>query len=214
MRAIIFSRVSSTTDRQSTDAQIAKLEKYAEVKGWYVVDVFSEKISGNTKNKDREVLNECLEYVKNNNIDIILCDALDRLSRNILECQEIVKYLSDNKINAHFLKENITLLDENTKEINPCTHILLSCLQFTAEQERKNIYYRLSSARAIAKENGVKMGRKVGYKKPKETKEKQYAFAISKLKKGMKVADVLRCCRAEGIKVSEGTLWNLKKEFC
>ena len=214
MRAIIFSRVSSVTDRQTTDAQIAKLQKYAEVKGWDIVEVYSEKISGNTKNKDREVLNDCLEFVKNNNIDIILCDALDRLSRNILECQEIVKYLSDNKINAHFLKENITLLNEETKEINPCTHILLTCLQFTAEQERKNIYYRLSSARAIAKENGIKMGRKIGYRKPKETKEKQYSFAISKLKKGMRVADVLRCCRAEGIKISEGTLWNLKKEFC
>ena len=50
MKAIIYARVSSTTDRQNTARQIADLTKYAEYKGMEVVKTFEEKISGAKKN--------------------------------------------------------------------------------------------------------------------------------------------------------------------
>ena len=43
MKAIIYARVSSTTDRQNTARQIADLTKYAEYKGMEVVKTFEEK---------------------------------------------------------------------------------------------------------------------------------------------------------------------------
>jgi len=57
------------------------------------------------------------------------------------------------------------------------------------------------------------MGRKNGSTKTKEEKEKEYQSVLKYLKKGLSVANVLKCCRADGIKVSERTIWSLKKEF-
>ena len=44
MRAIIYARVSSTTDRQTTDRQVEDLKSYAEYSKMEVVKVFEEKI--------------------------------------------------------------------------------------------------------------------------------------------------------------------------
>ena len=46
MKAVIYARVSSTTDRQSTDRQVTDLKKYAEYSKLEVVKVYEEKISG------------------------------------------------------------------------------------------------------------------------------------------------------------------------
>ena len=124
MKAVIFSRVSSTTDRQNTERQIKDLQTYANANNIEVVKQYSEHISGATKNKDRAVLNECLEYVKSNDIDIILFSELSRLGRNVLEVLELVKFMADNKINAYFQKENLTLLNEK-KEVSPITTIYI-----------------------------------------------------------------------------------------
>lgn len=213
MKAVIFTRVSSTTDRQNTERQIEDLQKYANVNNIEVVKQYSEHISGATKNKDRAVLNECLEYVKNNNIDIILFSELSRLGRNVLEVLELVKFMADNKINAYFQKENLTLLNEKG-EVSPITTIYISCLGMVAEYERENIKFRLNSGRELAKNKGVKMGRKTGTTLTKEDREKKYKEVIKMLRKSLTVKQILTICKAENIKVGEATVWKLKKEFC
>lgn len=213
MKAVIFSRVSSTTDRQNTERQIKDLQTYANANNIEVVKQYSEHISGATKNKDRAVLNECLEYVKNNDIDIILFSELSRLGRNVLEVLELVKLMADNKINAYFQKENLTLLNEKN-EVSPITTIYISCLGMVAEYERENIKFRLNSGRKIAIENGKKMGRKEGTTLSKADREKKYSKVIKMLRNGLTIKQILTICKAENIKVGEATLWKLKKEFC
>ncbi|MBO4805363.1 MAG: recombinase family protein, partial [Paludibacteraceae bacterium] len=44
--AIIYARVSSTTDRQSTERQIKSLTEYAANNGYEIKKVFAEHISG------------------------------------------------------------------------------------------------------------------------------------------------------------------------
>ena len=213
MKAVIFTRVSSTTERQNTERQIVDLQKYANANSIEVVKQYSEHISGATKNKDRAVLNECLEYVKSNKIDIILFSELSRLGRNVLEVLEMVKQMADNKINAYFQKENLTLLNEKG-EISPVTTIYISCLGMVAEYERENIKFRLNSGRELAKKRGVKMGRKSGTKMTKADREKKYKKVIELLRKGLKINDIMSICKEQNIKVGEATIWNLKKEFC
>ncbi len=65
--SVIYSRVSSVTDRQSTDRQIADLKAYAERNELNVISVYSEHISGAKKNEERTVLMECLDYCISNN---------------------------------------------------------------------------------------------------------------------------------------------------
>lgn len=213
MKAVIFSRVSSTTDRQNTERQIKDLQTYANANNIEVVKQYSEHISGATKNKDRAVLNECLEYVKSNDIDIILFSELSRLGRNVLEVLELVKFMADNKINAYFQKENLTLLNEK-KEVSPITTIYISCLGMVAEYERENIKFRLSSGRKMAIEMGKKMGRKEGTTMTKADRENKYKEVIKMLRKGLTIKQILTICKAENIKVGEATIWKLKREFC
>lgn len=211
--AVIYARVSSVTDRQNTDRQVADLNAFANSNGYNVAKVFTEHISGAKKNTEREVLMSCFEYAITHKIDVILVSELSRLSRSIWETLEAVKYCKDNGIDIYFQKENMRLFDNNG-EVNAIMAVYISCLSLCAEKERENIAYRLSSGRKLAIEKGVKMGRKVGYRKPKEDKQQQYKEVIKYLKKGLSVANVLKCCQSDGIKVSERTIWSLKREFC
>jgi DNA invertase Pin-like site-specific DNA recombinase len=83
-----------------------------------------------------------------------------------------------------------------------------------AEYERENIKFRLNSGRELAKNKGVKMGRKTGTTLTKEDREKKYKEVIKMLRKGLTVKQILTICKAENIKVGEATIWKLKKEFC
>ena len=212
MKAVIYSRVSSTNDRQNTERQIIDLSKYAVNNDIEVVEVFSEKISGAKKNSERATLLNALEYAKANNIDMVLFSELSRLGRNILEVQEVIKWFADNRINAYFHKENLTLLNE-AGEVAPTTTILVACLGMVAQIERENIKYRLNSGRALAIEKGIKMGRKVGYRESKEQIENKYPIALRYIRKGYKLTEVLAMCTAKKEKVSMRTLMRLKKDI-
>lgn len=211
--AVIYARVSSTTDRQNTDRQLSDLNAYAISNNYTVFQTFTEHISGAKKNSERDVLMCCFEYAKDNSINTILVSELSRLSRSIWETLDAVKWCKDHNINLFFQKENMYLFDDNG-EVNAIMAVYISCLGLCAEKERENIAYRLASGRKLAIERGVRMGRKVGYRKPQQDKQQQYKEVIKYLRKGLSVANVLKCCKSDGIKVSERTIWSLKKEFC
>lgn len=211
MKAVIFSRVSSTNDRQNTERQVSDLMAYANANNIDVVEVFEEKISGVTANKDREVLQACIEYVKVNNIDAILVSEFSRLSRSVWELLELIKTFKDLNINVLFQKENVSIFKDGVE--NPLLPVYVSALGMVANVEISNIKFRLNSGRKLAMQKGVKMGRKVGYRKSKEQKAEEYAEVIKLLKKGLSVANVHAICQTKGVKCSIGTIKNIKKEF-
>lgn len=75
--------------------------------------------------------------------------------------------------------------------------------------ERENISYRLQSGKAQYIAKGGKVGRKTGYRKPKEEKVEQYSGVLKLLSKNYPVNMV---SKLEGVSVS--TVQKLKKEFC
>lgn len=212
MRAIIYARVSSATDRQNTERQVADLNRYAEANGIEVLKVFNEHISGATKNTDRPVLLAAIDFAISEKIDIVLLSELSRLGRSVYELQEIVKRLIDNNINAYFQKEGVSLFNaDGTQSI--VTPILVTVLGVCAQIERENIKFRLNSGRKNAINRGVKMGRKEGSTKSKESKATEYAEVIKRLKKGDKMTDIAAWCKGKGIKCSLSTIKRLKREF-
>lgn len=212
MKAIIFARVSSVTDRQSTDRQVCDLNKYAQANDIEVVKVFAEHISGAKKNSDRPTLMQAIDYAKSEAIDIVLFSELSRLGRSVYEVQEIIKELRDNKINAYFQKENISLFNSDGNE-SIVTPILVTVLGVCAQLERENIAHRLNSGRKQAIEKGVRMGRKVGSKISKQDKEKKYSEIIKRIRKGDKLIDIAAWAKGKNIKCSLATIKRLKKEF-
>lgn len=211
MKAVIFTRVSSSNDRQNTERQVSDLMVFAKANNYEVVQVYEEKISGATANKDREVLQACIEYVTTNKIDAILVSEFSRLSRSVWELLELIKTFKDLNINVLFQKENVSIFKDGVE--NPLLPVYVSALGMVAQVERENIKFRLNSGRKLAMEKGVKMGRKVGYRKSKEQKAEEYAEVIKLLKKGLSVANVHAICQTKGVKCSIGTIKNIKKEF-
>lgn len=211
MKAVVFSRVSSVTERQNTERQVYDLMEYAKVNNIDVVQVFEEKISGAKKNAERAVLQNCIDFVKSEKIDIILVSEFSRLSRSVWELLELIKMFRDMQINVFFQKENLKIFEDGKE--NPLLPIYVSALGMVAQVERENIQFRLNSGRKLAIDKGVKMGRKVGSIKSTETKQEEYKEVIKLLKKGLSVANVVAICKDKGVKVSISTAKRLKAEF-
>ena len=135
---VIYARVSSIGDRQSTERQVKDLSGYAKYKGIEIRKVFEEHISGAKKNDERPVLCEAMEYCKANRIGILLVSELSRLGRNAFEVLASVKELIDCGINLYIQKEQLTLLDE---EGHPSLFapIMIATLSTCAQLERDNI---------------------------------------------------------------------------
>ena len=206
MNCYIYARVSSAGDRQSTERQVKSLSELASSRGYDVQGIYEEHISGAKSNKERRVLTECLESAKENGIDIIFFSALDRCGRAIWEVLETIKFCCDNHLNIHFQKEGLTLFRDG--KVDSIMAIYISCLGFCAEKERENIYFRLSQGRELAKQKGVKMGRKQGSVKSREQKEQEYAKVIKLLRKGESLRNVAKLCD-----VSLSSVQRVKKEF-
>ena len=185
---VIYARVSSIGDRQSTERQVKDLSEYAKYKGIEVCKVFEEHISGAKKNDERPVLCEAMEYCKANRIGILLVSELSRLGRNAFEVLASVKELIDCGINLYIQKEQFTLLDD---EGHPSLFapIMIATLSTCAQLERDNISFRLQK-RYI--ENGGKLGRKVGSVKTEEQIRTEYREVISLLRKGYSIRDVAK----------------------
>ena len=205
--AVIYTRVSSTGDRQTTERQVADLTEYATRNRLEIVGVYEEHISGAKRNEERAVLTECINYAVGNKVDVVLFSELSRCGRAVWEVLDTIRTLKDNGINAYFQKEGLSLFSADGKE-NPYLAVMVSVLGVCAQMERENIAYRLNSGRKLAIEKGVKMGRKVGSVKSKEQKQEEYAKVIRSLRAGKSVRDTAAIC---GVSVS--TVQRVKKEF-
>ena len=205
--SVIYARVSSTGERQSTSRQVADLTQYATTNGMAVTEIFEEHISGAVKNEERPVLCECLDYCIANGIDTLLISELSRLGRNVDEVLANVKRCKENNLNIYFQKENISIFQADGSK-NPFLNIFISILGTCAEMEREAIAFRLNSGLKRYKEAGGKVGRKVGSIKTKEQKQEEYAKVLRCLKQGKSIRDTSVLCD-----VSVSTVFRVKREF-
>ena len=206
-RAVIYARVSSTGERQSTSRQVADLTNYASLNGIEVVEVYEEHISGAKRNEERAVLTECIDYAVTNGVEVVLFSELSRCGRAVWEVLDTIRTLKDNSINAYFQKEGLSLFSADGKE-NPYLAVMVSVLGVCAQMERENITYRLNSGRAKYIADGGKLGRKVGSVKSKERKQEEYSKVIRSLRNGKSIRDTAAICS-----VSISTVQRVKKEF-
>jgi DNA invertase Pin-like site-specific DNA recombinase len=188
--AVIYARVSSIGDRQSTDRQVKDLSDYAAYQKMEVRKVFEEHISGAKKNDERPVLCEAIKYCKENHIDVLLVSELSRLG-----------------INLYIQKEQFTLLDKEGKP-SLFAPVMIATLSTCARLERDNTSFRLNSGRKQYVEKGGKLGRPTGSTKSQDKKREEYREVINLLNKGYAIRDVAKLT-GKGI----STVQRVKKEF-
>lgn len=197
--AIIYARVSSSGSleyRQNTDRQVKDLTEYATYKGYDLVKVYTEHISGAKKNTERAVLVEAIEKCKElSEIEetkvILLCSELSRLGRNAFEVLDTIKTLVDFGINLYLQKEQMTLLDDQGKP-SLFAPIMLATLSTCAQLERENITFRLNSGRKRYIENGGRLGRPKGSIKTSDQKIEEYKEVITLLRKNYTIRDTAK----------------------
>lgn len=141
-----YIRVSSIG--QNTDRQMSAFDNSLDLD-----KVFTEKISGATT--DRPELKACLEYLREN--DTLFIHSMDRLARNLIDLQSIVKNLTGRGACIKFMKEQLTFEQNGNNSMNT---LLLQVMGAFAEFERRLIKERQIEGIAAAQAKGVKFGRK------------------------------------------------------
>ena len=171
-----YMRVSSDSDRQSTDLQRDALLKA----GVDVRNIFEDRASG--ARDDRTGLGKALEYV--NPGDVFVVWKLDRLGRSLTHLISIVNELREKRVTLCSLTEN---MDTST----PSGELFFHVFGALAQYERSLIQERVVAGLAAARQRG-----RIGGRPPSIVGEKLDAI-IAALDSGMSKAAV---CRNFGVK--------------
>ena len=186
-KVVIFARVS--TNIQDYERQVNELTAVAQNNNWMVAATFCEKISGAKKNTERKELTNMIEYVRTNNINIVMVTELSRLGRDTLQVLEVIEQFNKLGISLYIQNYHIQTLMENGK-INAMSQFLITILAEVARMERKTIRERVESGYKNYRANGGKVGRKEGYRKSENDMKTQYAEEIRLLRKGISLRNI------------------------
>ena len=206
-KVCLLLRVS--TNAQDYEYQHSTLSELCERKGWQIVCIFANKVSGAKKNEDRKEIVELLDYVKNNQVDRVVATEISRIGRDTLEALKTIEILNEHKVNLYLANYNIETLNPNG-EVNPIARLILTiCLEISS-YERNLIRYRMKAGYEDylkrRKENPeLRLGRQ-GYQKSEESYREQYAKELSLMRKGISMRNVRQLTGT-----SLGTLQKLKK---
>jgi site-specific DNA recombinase len=153
-RVVGYCRVSTEEQAQegvSLDAQREKLEQYAKLYNYELVDVLVDAgLSG--KSLERPALQKALKFLRDKVVDGLLVVKLDRLTRRV---SDLARLLDDyfKTGDVHLLSVN-EQLDTHSAAGRLLVHILAS----VAEWERETIAERIRDAMNHLKKKGVKLG--------------------------------------------------------
>lgn len=186
-KVVIFARVS--TNIQDYERQVNELTAVAQNNNWMVAATFCEKISGAKKNTERMELTRMIDYVRANNINIVLVTELSRLGRDTLQVLEVIEQFNKLGISLYIQNYHIQTLMENGT-INTMSQFLITILAEVARMERKTIRERVESGYKNYRANGGKVGRKEGYRKSDIDMKEQYAEEIRLLRKGISLRNI------------------------
>ena len=205
MKAVIYARVSSNNGTQDYQRQISELTEYATKHNYQIVKVYAERVSGTKANEDRPALMQMIDFVKNNNIDKVLCLECSRIGRSLIDCLNIIQTLTEHKVSLLIANNNMETLDENGN-VNPITQLVLNVMFSFANMEKQLILDRVQSGYKNYRAKGGKVGRKVNYRKSDEAMKEQYLEDIKLLKKGYSLRNIYKITGT-----STNTLQKIKK---
>ena len=186
-KVVIFARVS--TSIQDYERQVNELTAVANSNNWNVAATFCEKVSGAKKNAERKELTNMIEYVRTNNINIVMVTELSRLGRDTLQVLEVIEQFNKLGISLFIQNYHIETLNDNGT-INTMSQFLITILAEVARMERKTIRERVESGYKNYRANGGKVGRKEGYRKSDIDMREQYAEEIRLLRKGISLRNI------------------------
>ena len=211
-KVVLLVRCSTDKERglQDYQYQIDTLTEMCENRGWEIVKIFGNYVSGAAPLEERQEVLDLITYVKENQIDYCCATSIDRVSRDLLTGVQIIRTLAENGVNLYLLNYNIFSLDERSGKISPMTELMLSVTLSVSSYEREQIRQRLSMGYKAycqrRKSNPeLRLGRQ-GYKKDEQSYRQDYAHELSLLRKGISMRNVQKLTGT-----SLGTLQKIKQ---
>ena len=111
-KAVIYCRVSSKEQEEtgySLPSQEKLLKDYAERKGFAVAKTFAIAESANGA-KQRKVFDEMIKFAEKNKVTNVLCEKVDRLTRNLKDAVAVNDWIEENpERQIHFVKTNLVI---------------------------------------------------------------------------------------------------------
>jgi len=141
-KAVIYGRVS--TQDQDADRQKTSMEDWAKRNGYEVVRDFAEKSSGRTKSYERKEFKNLLDFIKENDIKMILVDEVSRVGRLGGKTRMEIEDLADRGVNMFFQKTGKSTLKENG-EVDYDTMLVIGIQADLAKREWDDTSYRIKN---------------------------------------------------------------------
>lgn len=185
----ILVRVS--TLRQETDRQITELRGYAEAKGYEVVEICQETVSGRAAKSERTGLLRAEELARSGTIKKILTHEISRLGRRNSLVHKFVETLEDCGVSLYWHAQGVETMLPNGKR-NPATSIMLALLSEMARSEVETLRERINSGLAEARRKGVQLGRPPGTTTSDEVLLKKHRDIVRQLNDGQSVRDAAK----------------------
>ncbi len=180
----ILVRVS--TSKQETARQVQELTHYADSKGYLVVEVCRETISGDSASDERKGLQRVEELAAAGKIRKVLVHEISRIARRNSVAHKFVETLETHGVSLYWHAQGIETLLPNGKR-NPAAGIMLALLAEMARAELETLRARIASGLAEARRNGKKLGRPVGSSLSRAVFLQKHRDIVRLLKSGQSV---------------------------
>ena len=180
----ILVRVS--TSKQETARQVRELTHYADSKGYLVVEVCRETISGDSASDERKRLQRVEELAAAGKIRKVLVHEISRIARRNSVAHKFVETLETHGVSLYWHAQGIETLLPNGKR-NPAAGIMLALLAEMARAELETLRARIASGLAEARRNGKKLGRPVGSSLSRAVFLQKHRDIVRLLKSGQSV---------------------------
>lgn len=148
MKAALYARVS--TNDQFVESQLVETRRYAEARGWPVVEYVDQAVSGTRES--RPALDRLVKDAKRRRFDVLVVWRLDRLGRSL---KHLVTLLDE----FHSLGVDFVSLGEGIDATTPAGKLQMHVLAAIAEFERGRIVERVKAGIARARAKGTRLGR-------------------------------------------------------
>jgi len=185
----ILVRVS--TQRQETSRQVAELQAHADAKGYEVVAVCRETISGRAEQSERTGLARSLELARAGKVKKILVHEVSRIARKNSVAHAFVEALEDAGVSLYWHAQGIETLLANGKR-NPAAGIMLALLAEMARAEVEVLRARIMSGLDEARRKGVRLGRPEGTTLGRAELMQKHKDVVRQLKAGQSIRNAAK----------------------
>lgn len=127
----------------------------------YDLTIFDKGVSGKVKFASREGGAKLLTLVKEGKVSEVVVEEISRLGRNTIDVLSTLQTLEDAEVNV-VIRSMGNLCSRPNGKKSGIWGLITATMSALYEMERENILERTKAGRAIAVQNGVKMGRPTG----------------------------------------------------